>query len=459
MGKDNPSRNKKQASSGRSLTGMTCQSMNTCVANIEGVVQFGANAALVATAPGVSTKTAVADAAGAYTFRYLPPGTWTLRPSAEEAAAYEYTPASVSVPLSGNGNTAFAPTMTREPLLSTTPWLPQCKSVNAGAAYTLLAQPASAPASSASVVNTGMTGDEYLANTGFDASKLVPMPLPIADGNVTSAAVCAADAAYSVGPTSSRTTCWLVSCFSGQCPTKWGICSGTFVADPSGQGRLLFLTATHCVARSSIATDIMLLTSSFVTCNRDAGVPSPSSKQGDGIFQPTALTMSRIDFTLGYGIKDGALIQLLALSNTNLAYAKPVAVGAVTNAGLAANVPNFSAGFPQVDDGPGRIPTCTAANLGNTNAIHYSRKNAVRTLVNIGIQVPGFSGCGGNSGGTVMDEAACVQWGVLSATSTLCNNGASTNTYSRIVATLNEVGVPFLSLASGLVAGQTLFVN
>lgn len=208
---------------------MPCETMKTCVADITGVVQFGANAALVATAPGESTKTAVADAAGAYTFRFLPPGTWTLCPSAAEVAAYEYTPASVSVTLSGNGRTAIAPTMTREPLLSTTPWLPQCKSVDAGAANTLLAQPARAPASSASVVNTGMTGDEYLANTGFDASKLVPMPLPIADGNVTSAAVCASDAAYSVGPTSSRTTCWLVSCFSGQCPTKYSICSGTFV--------------------------------------------------------------------------------------------------------------------------------------------------------------------------------------------------------------------------------------
>ena len=92
---------------------MPCQSMNNCVANITGVIQFGANVALVATAPGVSTASAVADAAGAYTFQKLPPGTWTLRPSAAEAAAFEYTPASVSVPLSGNGNTAFAPTMTR----------------------------------------------------------------------------------------------------------------------------------------------------------------------------------------------------------------------------------------------------------------------------------------------------------------------------------------------------------
>ena len=47
----------------------------------------------------------------------------------------------------------------------------------------------------------------------------------------------------------------------------------------------------------------------------------------------------------------------------------------------------------------------------------------------------------------------------LSASYNSCNNGVSSNIYSRIVATLGEVGVPFLSLASGLVAGQTLFVN
>ena len=249
-----------------------------------------------------------------------------------------------------------------------------------------------------------------------------------------------------MGPTSSRTTCWLVSCLtSGGCYT----CSGTFVADPSGQGRLLFLTATHCVASS--ATDIMSLAGSYVTCNRDAGI----SAQGDGIFQPTALTMSRIDFNLGYGITDGSLIQLRALSNTNLAYAKPVAVGVVTNAGIAQSVPNFSAGFPQVAPFEG----CTLANLGNVDAIHYSRINAVRTLTNDGLAVAGFSGCGGNSGGTVMDEGACVQWGVLSASYLSCTNGVSSNIYSRIVATLGEAGVPFLSLVSGLVAGQRLFVN
>ena len=203
---------------------------------------------------------------------------------------------------------------------------------------------------------------------------------------------------------------------------------------------------------ASNAATIMSLSNSFVTCNRDGGL----YKQGDGIFEPTALTMSRIDFAVGFGIKDGSLIQLRALSNTNLAYAKPVAVGAITSAGLAQSVPNFSAGFPQVTQ---NFEGCTLANLINPNAIHYSRVTAVRTLTSSGIQVPGVSGCGGNSGGTVMDEAACVQWGVLSASDTTCSNGASSNFYSRIVATVAENGVPFPALASGLVAGQTLFVN
>jgi len=291
-----------------------------------------------------------------------------------------------------------------------------------------------------------MTGQEYVASTGFDASKLVPMPLPIVSGNVTGAAVCSSNAAYSTGPTASRTTCYLVSCLAAGCYT----CSGTFVADPAGQFRLLFITATHCVAES--VTNTIQLANSFVTCNRDAGV----SAQGDGVFEPTAVAMSRIDFTLGYGLADGSLIQLRALSNTNLAYAKPVAVGAVTTAGLSQSVPNLSAGFPQVTQ---QFEGCTQANLGNVLAIHYSRVNMVRTLTSSGLQIAGLSGCGGNSGGTMMDEQACVLFGVLSASALACVGGTSSNFYARIVASANEVGVPFLSLVGGLASGQVVFVN
>ena len=96
--------------------------------------------------------------------------------------------------------------------------------------------------------------------------------------------------------------------------------------------------------------------------------------------------------------------------------------------------------------------------LSRGGEVERERKKREEVLSS-GIAVPGVSGCGGNSGGMVMDEGACVQWGVLSASYNSCNNGVSSNIYSRIVATLGEVGVPFLSLASGLVAGQTLFVN
>jgi len=107
-----------------------------------------------------------------------------------------------------------------------------------------------------------------------------------------------------------------------------------------------------------------------------------------------------------------------------------------------------------------RLANCNLANLGDVNAIHYSRITAVRTLTNTGIQVSGLSGCGGNSGGTVMDENACVLFGVLSASAISCTGaGTSSNFYSRIVASAAEVGVPFLSLTAGLVSGQVVFVN
>jgi len=350
----------------------------------------------------------------------------------------------------------ITPTTTPPP--SSTPWLPQCTTVNVGSGYILLSQPspASTPVSSSSsdVINAGMTGAEWVHSTGFDASRLIPTPLPIAieggGGNVTDASVCSSNVAYSAGPTASPTTCSLVSCFaSGDC----SLCSGTFVADPAGSGRLLFMTATHCVARS--ASDTLLLSKSFVSCNRDAGLDPP---QGDGIFEPTAVAMSRVDFNVGSGLTDGSLIHLRALSNTNLAFAKPVAVGAVTSAGLAQSVPIYSAGFPQVDP---RFAGCTESNLGNVNAIHYSRRTTVRTLTNNGIQIPNLSACNGNSGGTMMDEQACVLFGVLSASATSCLPiiGTSFNLYSRIVASAAENGVPFLSLAAGLVAGQVAFVN
>ena len=339
------------------------------------------------------------------------------------------------------------PPVTTPPPLATTPWLPQCTIASGGTGYTVLARPAAASASPNNV-NTGLSSAEFLTSTGFNPSTLKPMPLPVVnDTSVTSASLCAGNVNYIAGPTASRTTCYLVSCFDSGCFT----CSGTFVADPTGQDRILFMTATHCLARTE--TDLMVLTKSFVTCDRDAGLNAPSN----GFFQPVAAAMSRINFDVRYGLKDGALIQLLALADTRLSFALPVAVGAVTTTGLTQTVPNFSAGFPQIDDS--RFEGCNAANLGNPLAIHFSRVISTRTLTSSGLQIPLLSACGGNSGGTMVDEQACVLFGVLSASSVSCVAGTSSNYYSRIVSTVGEEGVPFLTLAGGLISGKVIFLN
>jgi len=344
------------------------------------------------------------------------------------------------------------PPVTTPPPLATTPWLPQCTIASGGTGYTVLAQPAAA-SSSPQNVNTAQTGQEFLASTGFDPATLKPMPLPVVnDTSVTGASLCPSNVNYIAGPTASRTTCYLVSCFRQGCFT----CSGTFVADPTGQERLLFMTATHCVARAE--TDLMVLTKSFVSCDRDAGLNTAS----DGVFQPVAVAMSKIDFGIRYGLRDGSLIQVLALADTRLGFALPVAVGAVTTTGLTQSVPNFSAGFPQIDDS--RFEGCNAVNLGNSLAIHFSRVISTRTLTSSGLQILRLSGCGGNSGGTMIDEQACVLFGVLSASSISCVAGTSSNYYSRIVAGANAngvpvEGVPFLALAGGLISGQVVFVN
>jgi hypothetical protein len=249
----------------------------------------------------------------------------------------------------------------------------------------------------------------------------------------------------------------LTSCFNGgsSCYT----CSGTFIADPTGRGRLLFLSASHCVALT--ATNAMHLPSSYVNCNRNGGSLSSS----DGVFRTSAVAISNIDFNRGYGITDGSVVLLTPLSNTDVAaYAVPVAVGAVSSAALGtpSAVPTYSAGFPQVVAG---LQGCTAANLGDTQALHYARSSAhPRVLTSYGVAIDGVPGCGGNSGGAVVDEDACVLWGVLSATLVNCGAAANgqpinTNFYSRIVVPGSGVsGVPLQALISSLAVGSAVFV-
>ena len=164
-----------------------------------------------------------------------------------------------------------------------------------------------------------------------------------------------------------------------------------------------------------------------------------------------------IDFSQGYGITDGAFILVAPQSNTNLAYASPrLAIAAIKSSYFSTSVPNYSAGFPQVDS---RLEGCTSANLGSVSALHYSRKTAARTLVSTGIQIGGISGCGGNSGGPLVDEAACVVYGVLSSTTVACSGGTNYNSWSRLSTTGGGGGVNVPGLSAALSAGAINFVS
>lgn len=193
----------------------------------------------------------------------------------------------------------------------------------------------------------------------------------------------------------------------------------------------------------------MSLSNSYVTCNRGSGGT-------DGIFRATGAAISLIDFSQGYGITDGAFILVSPMSNTNLAYAARMAIGAIKSNYFSTSVPNYSAGFPQVDS---RLEGCTSANLGNTASLHYSRKTAARSLVSTGIQIGGISGCGGNSGGPLVDENACVVYGVLSSTTVACSGAINYNSWSRLSTTGGGGGVNVPGLSAALAAGQISFLS
>ena len=440
-------------------------------------------------------------------------------------------------------------------------WLPACSTVNVGSGYDLLAAAAAAPLSAAAVAAAAsssvplssddsattsavaaaaakkeaalnqMTGAEFLESIGLSPSfSPPPRRLPITNDNsnstVAGASVCTNDVAYTAGPTASATVCEFINCYNIGGQRSCFLCSGTFVGDPSGAGRLIFLTgnffyffffffflffhffsfffvgweegvlfaplclslsislsflslslslssldiffhffsldvtkkqnekkkknakpATHCAAEN--ANTALSLADSYVTCNRASGAT-------DGIFRATGAAISLIDFTQGYGITDGAFILVAPQSNTNLGYAARLAIGAIKSSYFSTSVPNYSSGFPQVDT---RLEGCTSANLGNVAALHYSRKNSARSLVSTGIQITGMPACGGNSGGPLVDENACVVYGVLSSTTVACSGGTNSNSWSRLSTTGGGGGVNVPGLSAALFSGAINFVS
>lgn len=335
-------------------------------------------------------------------------------------------------------NSAFRDNVARQPQWGTCP-LPKCGGVKVSDNYVVLSAAQSVPTTQR---RQAISATQFRKSLGVNATNAKPIPLPIV-GDITNTAVCPSDAPYEIGPDQAPTVCRLISCSPS---VGCGTCSGSFVPDPTGNGRLLFLTAAHCVGiNRNILAD---LTGSSVDCNRDGQ---------DGLFAVLGMTiMDSYDFAGGFGVDDGALLLLEPLQDTDLSYANPLrAVGAVTEAGLLETVPNYSAGFPQEDGG---LDGCTSVNLPESEAIYYSRLSAFRGIFSDGmIEINGLSGCSGNSGGPLVDESACVQMGILSATNTFCSS-ANSNFYARITTANSGPGVKFLALAGNLQEGEILFV-
>jgi len=274
--------------------------MNTCVADIMGVIENGAGVTLVATANGAAVRTAIADATGAFIFSTLARGTYVIGPTEAETVSFEFLPSSVSVTLSGNGLAATAPRMVRR-IRPAAPAGLQCATpANIGNRFTVISAPAGAPAPTDPVVasvnvDDKMTSQEFLASLSTSDDGDVPRTTPSTeattpffrrqsplsalalddrnstsgsidfsgkstlsnDGNMSNAGICAGNgfARYGKGTsTSTKSICKLfttsglygdgslLQIMPGKVDERKGSCSGTFIPDPSGQGRLLFLT-------------------------------------------------------------------------------------------------------------------------------------------------------------------------------------------------------------------------
>lgn len=301
-------------------------------------------------------------------------------------------------------------------------------------------------------------------------TNIIPAPTPILETELTAASICSDDSPFVSGPSKARSICQIFLAASIESVDEgfkidYSRCSGTFIGDKDGL--LMFLTAAHCavddqrnpfIIQDSLIPDTYL---SFVQCNREV---DPVNTTGDGYFQIVGASIVRSFVSVQETAeRDGALLLVQPLEGTDLSYATPYAAAAITDKGLAATRPTYSASIPQIDS---RFfaQGCTEENLGTDagRALFYSRSDK-KVLYNPGplpgLVVEGFSACGGSSGGPLMDEEACVVYGALSyptpcASLQSSNSLFNYNGYGRIVNQDDGEGIYLTGLINSLQPGS-----
>ena len=327
------------------------------------------------------------------------------------------------------------------------------------------------------IPGTGVINTSDIQTLEFDISAesqpysvtILPPSMPLIDVTPDEdRSVCINDTPYSPGPEEVRSICKVLFAVDVQntgsgISISYSSCSGTFIG--AKDGGLMFWTAAHCAVNGTNSP--FLITSplvpnefiSFVQCNQTSGV----SDKGSGYFSVIGATIdANFDATnfAQTNAYDGTLLLVKPLSGTDLNFAQPYYAAAITTSGLGVTRSNYNGGFPAEDN---RLEGCASPPLdsGLGEVLFYSRDEVqVQSSGVQGIFVNGFSGCGGNSGGPIMAEDACVTYGSLSAATVACNaDGESFLVYSRIVtASSTDPGVDLEALISNLAEGDPVFV-
>ena len=198
---------------------------------------------------------------------------------------------------------------------------------------------------------------------------------------------------------------------------------------------------------------------SFVQC--DSSTDTDNKGPGYFVVVGGAIDSKYIYNDFNTSAFDVALLMVKPLDTTDLSFAKPYFAAAITTEGLLKPRPNYSGGFPQEDTRNGAIG-CDKATLGENlgRALFFSRKKGkVIDYQGEGIQVGLFSSCGGNSGGPLIDEDACVVYGSLSYTDE-CKSGSNISGYSRIITSTDQPtkGVHLERLIDNLREGDPILV-